>query len=146
MSLKEVNAYAANLKQAKKLQVVVGVTKDIGYTYEDGQTIQQVAAQHEYGTPRVHRRSFLRQTFLLKKKEVDLFIRKQFQQVVDGMDAKKALEIVGIEAENLVKDAFRTKGFGTWKDISEKTKEAKGSSAILIESGVLRGSITSAVI
>jgi len=41
-----------------------------------------------------------------------------------------------------VKGAFLTRGYGEWLDITDATKEAKGSSQVLIDTGTLRNSIS----
>jgi hypothetical protein len=145
VSLKETKKYLKNIEEAKGLAIKVGVQNDAGFTYPSGATVQEVAAKHEFGLG-VPRRSFLREPFLVKQKEVQKFMRLQFKKVVDGLDADIAMGLVGVKLENIVKDAFSTGGFGEWKDIAERTKDAKGGATILVDKGVLRGSITSVVV
>jgi hypothetical protein len=56
-----------------------------------------------------------------------------------GLPRRSFLSVI---ATNYSKEAFVTRGFGQWPDISQSTKEAKGSSQILIDTGTLRNSIT----
>jgi hypothetical protein len=88
-------------------------------------------------------RSFLRAPFTLKKSEINRAIEKACEAVGSGrMDADTALNLIGATARNISVKAFETAGYGTWPDITEATKKAKGSSAILIDKGQLRGTIT----
>ena len=50
--------------------------------------------------------------------------------------------MIGTVAVNISKGAFTTRGYGEWPDITQATKDAKGSSQVLIDTGILRGSIT----
>jgi len=134
--------YLATLKKSKGLHVVVGVTSDVDYTYPTGQTIQEVAATHEFGIG-VPTRSFIRTPVLENDKKIKKFIKTQFKKVLDnGVKAEDALGLVGVFVENICRGAWNN---NDWPDITEETKKQKGSSAILIDTGVLKGSIASAV-
>lgn len=143
-AVKEAQAYLKNLEKAKKLIVSVGVNSDTSFVYPNGSTVQEVAGRHEFGVG-VPRRSFLRVPFIKEEQQIENFTKLQFKKVIDGFDAEKALGLIGIKAENIAKEAFEDNGGGTWPDISEQTKRSKGSSGVLIDTGVLRGSITSVV-
>jgi len=145
--LENTTAYLKNLEKAKRGHVAVGLpSEEVGGTvYGDGQTVAQVGAQHEYGAG-VPRRSFLRTPFDIKKDDLDRAIAKQFEDVFNrGKKAEQALGLIGTVAVNVVKGAFLTRGYGEWPDITEDTKDAKGSSQVLIDTGTLRNSITYAV-
>jgi len=145
--LENTTAYLKNLEKAKRGYVAVGLPADEvgGTVYDDGQTVAQVGAQHEYGAG-VPRRSFLRTPFDIKKDDLDRAIAKQFEDVFNrGKKAEQALGLIGTGAVNVVKGAFLTRGYGEWPDITDDTKEAKGSSQVLIDTGTLRNSITYAV-
>ena len=142
--LENTGAYLKNLEKAKRGHVAVGLpSEEVGGTvYADGQTVAQVGAQHEYGAG-VPRRSFLRTPFAVKKDDMDKAIAKQFEDVFQrGKTAEKALGLIGTVAVNISKGAFTTRGYGEWPDITDDTKEAKGSSQVLIDTGTLRNSIT----
>jgi len=142
--LENTTAYLKNLEKAKRGHVAVGLpSEEVGGTvYADGQTVAQVGAQHEYGAG-VPRRSFLRTPFDIKKDDLDKAIAKQFEDVFNrGKKAEQALGLIGTVAVNIVKGAFLTGGYGEWLDITDATKEAKGSSQVLIDTGTLRNSIT----
>jgi len=59
-----------------------------------------------------------------------------------GLPVDTALGRVGLAARNISVGAFRTKGYGEWDDIEQATKDAKGSSTVLIDTGILRNAIT----
>jgi hypothetical protein len=142
--LKNTDAYLKNLEKAKRGHVAVGLpSEEVGGTvYDDGQTVVQVGAQHEYGAG-VPRRSFLRTPFDIKKDDLDKAIAKQFADVFErGKSAEQALGLIGTVAVNISKGAFTTRGYGEWPDITQATKDGKGSSQVLIDTGILRGSIT----
>ena len=142
--LENTSAYLKNVEKAKRGYVAVGLpSEEVGGTvYEGGQTVAQVGAQHEYGAG-VPRRSFLRTPFAVKKDDMDKAIAKQFEDVFKrGKKAEQALGLIGTAAVNIVKGAFLTRGYGEWLDITDATKEAKGSSQVLIDTGTLRNSIS----
>lgn len=141
----------SNMEKAKSLSVKVGLpageqATSKAYT-NDGAgpapTVLQVGIWHEYGTDNIPQRSFLRGPLKAKSAELDKVLNTQFNLVLEkGMDVEKALGRVGLAARNISVGAFRTKGYGVWADISQATKDAKGSSGILIDTGLLRSSIT----
>ena len=136
-----------NVAKLKKLSVKVGIVSNSVGPYENGQTALDVGLIHEYGTEDIPRRSFLRAPFLTKKKEMDSFIQKQFQKVIeDGFPAEKAMELIGVKAQSISQEAFTTGGFGQWAELSQSTIEKKGSSQILLDTGTLRNSITYEVV
>jgi len=142
--LENTTAYLKNVEKAKHGYVAVGLpSEEVGGTvYEGGQTVAQVGAQHEYGAG-VPRRSFLRTPFAVKKDDMDKAIAKQLEDVFKrGKKAEQALGLIGTVAVNIVKGAFLTRGYGEWLDITDATKEAKGSSQVLIDTGTLRNSIS----
>lgn len=146
-TLKKTVAFLDNLEKAKRLSVVVGLPKGEATSkiYGDGVNVVDVGTFHEFAITKPQR-SFLRVPFAIKDKEITKTLVDLFRAVAEkGADAEAQLGKAGIFFENISKEAFETKGFGTWEDISKATKTAKGSSAILIDTGILRGSITSEV-
>jgi hypothetical protein len=142
--LERTGAHLANLEKAKRGYVAVGLpSEEVGSkVYGDGQTVATIGARHEYGAG-VPRRSFLRVPFTTKKDELTKAIAKQFEDVFErGKKAEQALGLIGTVAVNISKGAFTTRGYGEWPDITQATKDAKGSSQVLIDTGILRGSIT----
>lgn len=141
----------SNMEKAKTLSVKVGLpagesATSKAYT-DDGATpaptVLQVGVWHEYGTEHIPMRSFLRGPLNAKSADMDKVLQTQFNLVLEkGMDVEKALGRVGLAARNISVGAFRTRGYGVWADIDQATKDAKGSSGILIDTGLLRSSIT----
>ena len=56
--------------------------------------------------------------------------------------ATQFLKQLGLLGHAIVDEAFATRGYGQWPQLSSLTIELKKSDAILIESGQLRNSIT----
>lgn len=141
----------SNMEKAKTMAVKVGLpagesaTSKV-YASESGKpgpTVLEVGIWHEFGTQYVDQRSWLRGPLDAKSGDLEKTLETQFNLVLEkGMDVEKALGRVGVAAVNISKGAFRTKGYGVWSDISQATKAAKGSSGILIDTGLLRSSIT----
>lgn len=139
------------MERAKNAVVKVGLPKSSTATSKayksDGDktapTVLEVGIWHEYGTQFVPMRSFLRAPFLEKESDLKKAIDGQFKLVLEkGLDVEIALGRVGLVARNISVGAFKTQGYGQWPDIQQSTKDAKGSSGILIDTGLLRNSIT----
>lgn len=144
-TLGKMNSYLDNLRYAKNHATYVGLPKDKvgGEIYGDGNTIISIGAIHEFGAGSVPQRSFLRVPFNTKRKDIDKTISLQFSAVFEkGKDAESALNIIGAKATNISKGAFTTQGYGSWSPLKPETIAAKGSSQILIDTGILRNSIT----
>lgn len=144
----------AAMEQAKRSVVKVGLpagetaTRKV-YAQKNGKpgiTVLQNAINHEYGTQFIVMRSFLRGPFEMKRSEIARALDVQFNLVLEkGMPLDTGLGRVGLTAVNISKGAFNTAGYGTWQDIKESTKKAKGSSGILKDQLLLRNSITWAI-
>lgn len=141
----------AAMQRAKTAVVKVGLPASEAATSKayksDGQksapTVLEVGIWHEYGTQFVPMRSFLRGPFEEKRSEIARAIDVQFGLVLEkGLDIEIALGRVGLTAVNISRGAFKTQGYGVWADIKESTKKAKGSSQVLIDTGILRNAIT----
>lgn len=139
------------MKRAKSASVKVGLPAGESATSQayksDGQaaapTVLDVGIWHEYGTQFVPMRSFLRGPFEEKYSELSRAIQAQFKLVLENdLDVEVGLGRIGLTAVNISKGAFKTKGYGAWPDITQATKTAKGSSQVLIDTGLLRNSIT----
>jgi len=132
------------LKDLKKKEVAIGVLKSTNKDYGDGETIAEVAYIHEYGSRAkgIPQRSFLRMPFYKNQKAVDRMVQIGYKSLVEGTsDVSTALNLIGGKATAIVRDAFPTKGYGTWRDNSEKTIKSKGSNMPLTDTGNLKQSI-----
>lgn len=143
--LKKTTAYAAEVAKALRSHVVVGLPteKASGKVYKNDMTVFRIGAIHEYGLGDNPRRSFLNIPFQIKRKELAAAIDTQFADVFNkGKKADTALGLVGVTATNISKGAFTSRGYGEWPDIKQLTKNAKGSSQVLVDTGTLRRSVT----
>lgn len=138
---------------------------------EEAPTVLEVGIWHEYGTKTVPMRSFLRGPFEEKQAEMDKAIAAQFKLVLDSdLDVDVALGRVGLTARNISVGAFKTQGYGEWpalspitielrrsggarngRDVGNAAKAVKsafwtppieGATKVLIDTGILRNSIT----
>lgn len=127
--------------------VAVGLPKETvgGHIHGEGRTIVENAVVHEFGSANGHipERSFLRMPFKVKDKELGAGVLKEFQDfITEGKDVDVVLGRIGIRAVNIVKQAFRTGGFGKWKKLDQATIDRKGFSDILEDTRVTRNSVT----
>lgn len=145
-TLKELDRYLKSMQEMKSKHVAVGVLgQDAGETYEDGATLGQIAAIHEYGRGQNPERSFLRMPQELKRKDIASFIELRFNKVLAGESVDRALGLIGLYAVNISKEAFSTGGFGNWPALSSYTIAQKKSSKVLVDTGRLMNSVHSEV-
>jgi len=141
-----------NLKPLEKLQKelkkpvitkvgIMGAKKN-----RDGKTDNvTIGAVHLFGsfTKGIPIRDWLKMPLLEKKeklvKRLALFIRL----LLPKGKIKRIYKLLGIEAEAIIQQSFATRGFGKWKDITQETKDRKGSNAILIDTAQLRKAVIS---
>lgn len=92
-------------------------------------------------------RSFLRMPLITKLPEAIIAQgRAAWRRAIIEKGVTFALRNLGVLAESVVQDAFKTGGFGTWAKLKKSTIRRKGSAAILIDKAELRQSITSRVV
>lgn len=142
--LKKTKHMAKAMDAMASRSVDVGLPQEeaSGVVYGDGTTVIQVGIWHEFGFGNVPQRSFLRAPFKMFAGDLSAFIGKQWDSVVGGGDPDRALGLIGAKATNISKGAFDSGGYGQWPDISQATKDRKGSSRILWNTGTLNNSIT----
>lgn len=135
-------------KQVKGYKARVGILgSDINRKNAEGITNSEIGVIHEFGNEKMPIRSFLRMPIETHKKEIIKSIGgKKIQDAFEKKDYVKMFHLIGQKARSIVLQAFKTGGFGKWQDISEATKEAKGSSAILIDTAQLKNSISEDVV
>jgi hypothetical protein len=137
----------------KKFYTDIGILGAGGKTAKGGITLAGMGAVHEFGTDKAGRgnktkipeRSFIRDPLETGQGDIEKQIEPRIQELLENGDIKRIFELIGIAGEARIQEAFETGGFGTWEDITEATKKAKGSDAILIDIGALRQAITSRV-
>ena len=109
---------------------------EIGFQNEFGVLTKHIPARSFLGMPL---RLYLAE-YLLKKKS---FSEKAIQKAVKDGKLLELAKSVGIVAEEVIQEAFRTRGFGNWAANRPYTIAMKGSDSPLIDTGELRRSITS---
>ena len=128
------------IKIAKKTSVKIGLGADVGH-YSDGTSILEVGQKHEFGLG-VPRRSFIRMPIEKEKDKINNALQSGYRNILQGQSAILQLNRLGLLAQNISKTSFKNQGYGQWQDISQQTKDAKGSSKILQDTGRLAQSIT----
>ena len=139
----------AQLRLANKSKVAVGFHSDSpGSTASHGNGMNnvQVALANEIGSapgvrPVVPSRPFVKQAFSGSKRDPFLLnMKKMLGMISQGnMSTLIALERIGRMGETRVKDEILT---GNFKPNAEITKQRKGSSHPLIDSGKMRAAVT----
>jgi hypothetical protein len=143
--LQKTKNYYSELQEMQNLAVKVGLPSEKVGTkiYDDGQSVIEVGAQHEFGGF-VPRRSFLRVPFIRESDRIQAMLNKEAKRIYNGeTTASKALGLVGTFAENLSKQEIDSEGQGSWEK-SNRAIEQGGTT--LYDNGTLRNSITSAVV
>jgi len=103
-------------------------------------TVAEVASYHEFGRGNNPERSFIRETFDIKRLEMGMALRPLASQVVAGkMTARRALEIIGMKAQSDIQGRIEE---GIDPPLKESTIKRKKSSKPLIDTGQLKNSIT----
>lgn len=109
----------------------------------------EIGVIHEFGSinANIPARSFLRMPIEEKRRELmKAFGTATARAALENGQYKKLFQLLGIKGEEIVHQAFASAGFGHWPDIKQATKDAKGSSAILIDTAQLERAITSDVV
>lgn len=157
--LKGIKRLRERLKEMAKYKGKIGV---FGGNYpETGEPIAEVAYQHEFGVSQEHQfmykgtpitiksiptRSFLR--LPIQKKVKKIIGDKEFLKaliITSAVDNKldKPLKVMCANFYALIQEAFDTAGWGSWmRNKSRKYIKLKGSDQPLIDTGLLRASIT----
>lgn len=131
--------------------VAVGLPKETvagkihGTSNGRSRTIVENAMVHEFGSAdgRIPERSMLRMPFKVREKELGARVLKEFSNfIIENKNIDTVLGRIGVAAVNIVKEAFRTGGFGKWKKLDPATVKRKGFTDILENSRVTRNSMT----
>ena len=114
-----------------------GVTNaEIGFIQEFGSMKKKIPARSFLWMPL----SLYLVDYLKKKKG---FGEKEVKKATKDGTLLGLAKKIGIVAEEVIQEAFRTRGFGNWKANKPSTIKRKGSDSPLIDTGELRRSITS---
>lgn len=138
------------IEMAAGSRVKVGVLSEAGGDKEhndDGITLVELAAIHEYGSPaaNIPERSFIRRTFSEKAEELAKMQEKLVAAIVNRkMDVRTALEALGQWGAAEVKKTIKT-GPHIPPPLKKKTADRKGSDRPLVDTGLLANSVTHVV-
>lgn len=148
-------AWEALLRVMHKLDrhfVKVGVLASKGgeAKHEDGKmSLIEIAATHEFGSSdgRIPERSFIRQTFFVNAREELVKMQAELAKkiVTGGMDPLKALGILGTWGAAAVKKTI-TDQMTSGPENAPSTIARKGSSTPLIDTGLLKNSVSHEVV
>lgn len=114
-------------------------------------TNAEIGAAHEYGAVlpnggKLPERSFLRMPLIehlnSRLEDIGLTDKDVIHDVIASKNMRPWLEMVLVEAEGVVMDAFDSGGFGKWEPSDMKYKT---NHQTLVETGQLRNAITSDV-
>lgn len=107
-----------------------------------------IGLKHEFGSAsdNVPERSFLRAPLREKMPEELKGIGQDYFDSLTEDNIENFFEKLGIKAEEIIQNAFDTRGFGKWAALSNKTVKKKGFDTVLVETTQLRNSIMSEVI
>lgn len=148
IKLDPIKAFQANINKA--IGVKIGI---LGSTdaRDDGEPLGNagIGVVQEYGsiTNNIPARSFLRMPLEMKKDQLNaVFEKTSVKEILLKGDIKGAFKKLGVEAEAIIDDAFKSGGFGTWPKNAPSTVAQKKSSKPLIDTSELRRSITSQVV
>lgn len=129
-----------------KSVVQVGIFGKANGRRSSEKTNAEIGAQHEFGTEKIPRRSFLRMPIFQMSDEI---IKRTGEGALDLLvknEPVALLKQLGFACEIVIDKAFRTRGFGSWKENAPLTIAMKGSSDPLIDTGQLKRSIDSRVV
>lgn len=132
-----------------KMHVKVGVLQSDNAREEGEYGNADIGLVHELGSEsaNIPPRSFLRMPLETKRALiVKAASGAKATAAIEAKDYKRLFGLIGAAAQGIIWDAFKTGGFGSWPDISDATKQAKGSSKILVDTSQLERSITYEVV
>ena len=109
---------------------------EVGFIQEFGSYKNKIPPRSFLGMPL----SLYLMEFLKKKKG---FGTKEVEKAAKEGTLLELAKKVGLVAEEVIQEAFATRGFGNWKPNRPSTIKRKGSDSPLIDTGELRRSISS---
>lgn len=111
-------------------------------------TNAQIGAVQEFGSVsnNIPARSFIRMPLEMKLGDwIAQNSDKYFKMALRG-DVEEFYEKIGLKSEEIIQDAFDSRGYGQWAENAPSTIRAKGSDMPLVDTGALRSSISSEVV
>lgn len=139
------------LGQMAKQEARVGIFEEDGaQAGQDGVPAITKGLVHYFGTNKIPRRDWLKMPLQHESKRLVAKISKSAKQVLIAekygtdavMVANKAYHGIGGLGKKIIKEAFKTDGFGNWKPLSPKTlRKKQGRGSILVDYGDLQNAI-----
>lgn len=145
MKIKDTDKGFLAIKKAllslRKKEIKVGIHEGAGENAKTGTLIVDYAIANEYGTSRIPERSFMRSTYDEKEKEWNKALDKIVGGVIEGdvSNIEQKISFVGVQIVNDIKEKIDS---NIPPSLSEATIKRKGSSKTLIDTGIMRASIT----
>jgi len=124
--------------------VLVGLFADA--QYDDGLSVAEIMAVHEYGSKdgKIPERSFIRSTDAEKDTVFEQTRKEMLSDVLRGVTGVRgALMIIGEEVRAAYVEKIKS---GVEPELAEVTKERKGSSLPLVDTGTALNSIKQRVV
>lgn len=149
LNVKGIKNLKTELALVQKSEVRVGVFAEKANRDDDSELNNaEIGAVHELGSKKknIPIRSFLRvPCFEDLPKALKAKGQKQLVSVIIKTGTKDALENLGVMAEQVVDEAFETRGKGRWAPLKAETIRRKGSDVPLFDSGKLSAAVSSKV-
>lgn len=144
-NLDKLNALAKVM--SKHHSVKIGVLGTKVSRSGKGPTNAEVGAVHEFGsfTRKVPQRSFLRMPLHQRSSQVIAYVAKKSLKLLAAGNYHEVFRQLGLACEEVIAEAFATRGFGMWLPLSSKTISRKKHDMQLRQSGQLMRSISSKV-
>ncbi len=109
-------------------------------SYDDGTSVAEIAAFNEYGTVNIPARPFMKTAVEKSKDEILRYYQMSTKNIADGKtDANKVLTGLGELGKSKVQESIR---HGDWVPNAPATIKRKGSSKPLIDTGLMRDTVT----
>lgn len=131
------------IKRAKKISgdhVTVGFHSSGLNKYENGDTVATNAARHEFGTDHIPARPFIRPSIRAHvrgfKRQRSILARKMLN---GDIKSREALKVIGVNASDAVQEYIVS---GSFLPLAASTIESKGSTKPLIDTGLMRQSVS----
>jgi phage gpG-like protein len=130
----------------KLLAELDGYEINVGWSdaasYENGEKVGNVALYNELGTSTIPARPFMRAAINASQGEIKQGIANALKKVINGTDIKMALSGVADIIINEIDDQIVN---GKFKDNAESTIKGKGFNKPLVDTGLMRQSLTSSI-
>ena len=145
MKIKDTDKGFLAIKKAllslRKKEIKVGIHEGAGKNAKTGTLIVDYATANEYGTSRIPERSFMRSTVDEKQQEWNKALDRIVGSITEGdiSNIEQKISLVGKQIVNDIKEKIDS---NVPPPLSEATKKRKGSSRTLIDTGIMRASIT----